>query len=1050
MMLNLTPLRQKGVSALDSSSVSIAIGMGTCGIGNGADLLYQAFEAQIQERKLAIHLGKVGCFGFCAEEPLVNIHLEGLPLLILNRVKVSDIPKIFTWIEKKSFPANRVLCKVSSWDHLTGTTSYGTGFPSIREWDELPFFHRQKKIVLRDAGLINPESIEEFRNVGGYDAFLKVLHSYSPQQVIAEIKDSKLRGRGGAGFPTGLKWELMAKQAAPRKFLICNVDEGDPGAYMNRNEMESDPHMLIEGMLIGAYAMGAAEGIVYVRAEYPLAVQRLNIAVAQAQAASMLGNGIDGTDFNFDLKVVEGAGAFVCGEETALIASIEGKGGRPRIKPPFPAQSGYLGFPTDINNMETWCNIAAIIAKGSSWFKETGTEKSPGTKVFSLVGKIKNTGLVELPLGEKLTTLIYEIGGGAADPDKKIKAVQSGGPSGGCIPVGKFDTPIDYESLVSLGSIMGSGGMVVMDQDNCMVDVARYFIEFTHNESCGKCVPCREGLAQELALLDKIATGKGTLNDMLLLEELAHSICDSALCGLGQSAPNPVLTTLRYFKNEYEQHINLQYCEAGTCEELVTALCSNSCPLHMHIPSYLQLLKENRLQEAFEITLRDNPLPGTIGRICHFHCQMRCRRDTIDEPVHQGEIHRYLADTIYKMGGESQVYAKLVREKLPPTDQHVAIVGSGPAGLCAAFYLSRLGHTVTIYEREAKAGGILRYGIPSYRLPKEILDKELQVFKKLGIHFVFKKRLGVDFSLSDLKEQNQAVLLALGSYRSQKLDIPGMSLKGVVQGTTLLEDLAKQKKIPVGKKVVIIGGGNVAIDAARSLWRLGREVTVVYRRSVDDMPANRMELAEAFQEKINFVCMAGPSRILGQAGKRVAGLEIKEMQGGDYDLSGRKRPLESDIVSAIACDMVVIAIGESVEQELLQQQGLETTERGSLAVAPYSYRTNLSNVYAVGDVTTGPSTAAQAMGYAKKAAMAIDFALTSKHRFSSLDQDFAINDVIPEHAESVKPVVPRHLTVRERKGNFEEINKGYMGEQAHLEASRCLRCDIRQEWESSK
>ena len=1049
-MLNLTPLRQKGLLALDASSVSIAIGMGTCGIGNGAEALYEAFENQIKERQLAIHLRKVGCFGFCAEEPLVNVHLAGLPLLILNRVKVSDIPSIFTWIGKKSFPAERVLCKVSSWDHLSGTTFYGTGFPAIKEWDELPFFHRQKKIVLRNAGLINPESIDEYRSIGGYDAFLKVLHSYSPQQVISEIKESGLRGRGGAGFPTGLKWELMAKHTATRKFLICNVDEGDPGAYMNRNEMESDPHMLIEGMLIGAYAMGASEGIVYVRAEYPLAVQRLHIAVAQAQKVGLLGKGIDGTSFDFDLKVVEGAGAFVCGEETALIASIEGKSGRPRIKPPFPAQSGYLGFPTDINNMETWCNIAAIIAKGSSWFRETGTEKSPGTKVFSLVGKIKNTGLVELPLGEKLTTLIYDIGGGASDPDKKIKAVQSGGPSGGCIPVAKFDTPIDWESLVSLGSIMGSGGMVVMDQDNCMVDVARYFIEFTHNESCGKCVPCREGLAQELALLDKIAKGQGTLGDMQLLEELSHSICDSALCGLGQSAPNPVLTTLRYFKKEYEEHINLQYCEAGTCERLVTALCSNSCPLHMHIPSYLQLLKENRLQEAFEVTLRDNPLPGTIGRICHFHCQMRCRRDTIDEPVHQGEIHRYLADTIYKMGGESKVYATLLREKLPPTNQRVAIVGSGPAGLCAAFYLARLGHTVTIYEREAKAGGILRYGIPSYRLPKEILDKELQVFKKLGIRFVFKKRLGFEITLSELRQQNQAVLLALGAYRSQELEIPGISLKGVVQGTTLLEDLAKQKKIPPGQRVVIIGGGNVAIDVARSLWRLGREVTVVYRRSLEDMPANRMELTEAIREKINFVCMAGPSGILGQAGKRVAALEIKEMQGGDYDLSGRRKPLESDVVSTIACDMVVLAIGEGVEQELLQEQGLETTERGALAATPYSYKTNLPGVYAVGDVTTGPSTAAQAMGYAKKAAKAIDFALTGKQRFQSLEKDFAMENEISEDAESVKPVVPRHLTVRERKGNFAEINKGYMGEQARLEASRCLRCDIKLDWESGK
>jgi NADH-quinone oxidoreductase subunit F len=841
-MKDLSSLRQQGLKTLVSSCPSIGIGMGTCGIGNGAEALYETFAAKIQELQLSIQLRKVGCFGFCAEEPLVNIHLEGLPLLILNKVSVADVPRILSWIEKKSFPAKKVLCKISFWDHLTGTITYGEGFESIPEWNELPFFKKQKKIILRNAGLIDPLSIGEYLAIGGYDAFFKVLHTFTPQQVIEEIKDSKLRGRGGAGFPTGIKWELMAKRSAPRKFIICNADEGDPGAYMNRNEMESDPHMLIEGMLLGAYAMHCSEGIIYVRAEYPLAVQRLKHAVKQAQKAGLLGNSIDGTGFSFDLYIVEGAGAFVCGEETALIASLEGKAGRPRVKPPFPAQSGYLGYPTNINNMETWCNIPVILAKGSSWFKETGTERSPGTKVFSLVGKIKNTGLVELPLGEKLTTLIYEIGNGASAANKKIKAVQSGGPSGGCIPVDKFDTPIDYETLLDLGSIMGSGGMVVMDGDNCMVDVARFFIEFTQKESCGKCVPCREGLAQELALLDKITTGKGVPSDLVLMEELAQSICDSALCGLGQSAPNPILTTLRYFKPEYEQHIKLNYCEAGTCESLVTALCSNSCPLNMHIPTYLQLLKENRLQQAFEVTLRDNPLPGTIGRICHFHCQMRCRRDAIDEPVHQGEIHRYIADTMYKMGYENQVYQTLKKEKLPLSGCSVAIVGAGPAGLSAAFYLARLGHTVAIYEANKKAGGVLRYGIPAYRLPKEVLDKELQVFKKLGITFVYGKKLGKDFGLCELKKEHDAVLLALGAYKSQNLAIEGILAKGVVQGTALLEALSKNKNIPAGQRVAIIGGGNVAIDVARSLWRLGREVTVVYRRSLEEMPANKLEI----------------------------------------------------------------------------------------------------------------------------------------------------------------------------------------------------------------
>jgi NADH-quinone oxidoreductase subunit F len=550
-------------------------------------------------------------------------------------------------------------------------------------------------------------------------------------------------------------------------------------------------------------------------------------------------------------------------------------------------------------------------------------------------------------------------------------------------------------------------------------------------------------LAQELALLDKITTGKGVPSDLVLMEELAQSICDSALCGLGQSAPNPILTTLRYFRQEYEQHIKLHYCEAGTCESLVTALCSNSCPLNMHIPTYLQLLKENRLQEAFEVTLHDNPLPGTIGRICHFHCQMRCRRDAIDEPVHQGEIHRYIADTMYKMGYENQVYQTLKKEKLPPSGNSVAIVGAGPAGLTAAFYLARLGHKVTIYEANKKAGGVLRYGIPSYRLPKEVLDKELQVFRKLGITFLYGKKLGKDFDLFDLKKENDAVLLALGAYKSQNLEIEGILSKGVVQGTALLEALAKNKTIPSGQRVAIIGGGNVAVDVARSLWRLGREVSIVYRRTLDEMPANKLEIEEARKENIHFVLLSGPSKVLTNKDKTVCGLEIQKMQAGDYDLSGRRKPQASGDVTTLDCELLVIAIGENVEQELLKKQGLEATSKGTLAIDPYSYKTALPGIFAVGDVTTGPSTAAQAMGNAKKAAESIDFHLSGKHRISQLDKSFSFGNEVPLAAEDVKPVFPKHLTLRERRGNFAEVNKGYMGEQARLEASRCLRCDIK-------
>jgi len=1039
----LQQLKEKGERLLRAGRVDIAVGVGTCGLGNGAGELLEAIREHVASNKLDMQVRGVGCFGFCANEPLVNIFIPDMPLLILDKVTIEDIPWIFSSIEKKSFPPDRVLCKVSEWDHLGSYFIYGHGFEGIPEWNEISYFKAQKKIVLRHAGLIDPTSLEEYLAVGGYSAFLKAVWGMSREEVLGEVKNSKLRGRGGAGFPTGLKWELMNKNEAEKKFLICNADEGDPGAYMNRNEMESDPHMLIEGMMIGAYAMHTSVGIVYVRAEYPLAVERLKLAVKQAREVGLLGKEIPNTLFTFDIEIVEGAGAFVCGEETALIASVEGKAGRPTMKPPFPAQKGYLGYPTTINNLETWCNIPVIIGMGSSWFRKTGTPESPGTKVFSLVGKVKNTGLVELPLGEKLTTLIYEIGGGSSSPNKKIKAVQSGGPSGGCIPASKFDTPIDYETLNTLGAIMGSGGMVVMDQDNCMVDVARYFIEFTHKESCGKCVPCREGLAQELALLNGIVQGRGQESDLLLMKELGLNICDSAVCGLGQSAPNPVLTTLTYFREEYEDHILRHHCSSGTCEDLITALCANSCPMHMDIPAYIQLLKENRLEEAFASTLQDNPLPGTIGRICHFHCQMRCRRETMDEAVHQGEIHRYLADTMYKMGREEAIYEKLIEGKLPPTGKSIAIVGAGPAGLAAAFYLVRLGHEVTIYDSHEKAGGVLRYGIPSYRLPKEVLDKELELFEMLGITFVFKTALGDQTSIKALQDAYSVVILAVGAYSHMELQIPGIDLKGVLQGTVLLEQLEKEEPVEIGKRIVIVGGGNVAIDAARTLWRRGCDVTVAYRRAKEDLPANKSEIDEALAEGVKFAFMSAPVQVIGNDAGQVEAFEVMEMEGGPYDLSGRRKPLSTNKTRRIPCDTVIVAIGEQVDDGLLTREGFETTPQGNASIGRYSFKTNLRGVYAIGDVVTGPSTAAEAMGYAKDAASVIDYDLTGKQRFTTLFEEFSYGNEVPTETEAIKPIAPRHLKLSERKGNFSEVNRGYLGEQARQEASRCLRCDIR-------
>ncbi|HLP04655.1 MAG TPA: FAD-dependent oxidoreductase [Paludibacter sp.] len=1026
-------------SVIDSKTPMILVGMGTCGMGNGADLVYESLEKHLPETKAECILKKTGCFGFCAEEPLLTLYQPGKPMLVYSKVTAKDARLIVDSLIQNKIYKKKILCRIDNWDFITSQVEFGKGYENIPHWDEISFFKGQKKIVLRNAGLIDPESIADYLAVGGYRAVEKAISGMRPDEIIQEVTAANLRGRGGAGFSTGIKWDFMQKATADQKYIICNADEGDPGAYMNRNEIESDPHSLIEGLLVGAYAMGATEGIAYVRAEYPLAVTRLKKAIEEATDHGFLGKNIFNSGFDFELHVVEGAGAFVCGEETALIASIEGKAGRPMPRPPYPAGKGLYGKPTNINNVETWYNIPVIILKGSAWFTTTGTPKSPGTKVFSLVGKVKNTGLVELPLGSTLEHVVFGIGEGTGT-NKKVKAVQTGGPSGGCIPLEHFSTPVDYESLAGLGAIMGSGGMVVMDQDNCMVDVARYFLEFNSAESCGKCTPCREGLAQALVILTRITKGQGTFADLSMLELLSRSIKDTAICGLGQTAPNPILTTLRYFRNEYEEHIVEKRCHAGVCESLYTALCENSCPLHMNIPGYIELIKEDRIEEAFELTLRDNPIPGTIGRICHFHCQMRCRRDQLDEPVSQGEIHRYLADTMYKLGKENEIYMKITNEKLPSTGKSIAIVGAGPAGLTAAYYLVRLGHAVTVFDALPEAGGVVRFGIPQYRLPKAVLQKEVQFIRKLGVQFRFNQRLGGNLSLGTLKNEYSAVFLAIGAWKDIDLNIPGEESKGVFAGTEVLKELALGKTPKLGQKVVVIGAGNVAIDAARSIWRLGKDVTVVYRREKCDMPANSLEIAESEAEKIRFRFMSAPAEVMANKAGKVTGLKVDIMACGEIDNSGRRRPVRTGKQEIVPCDSIILAVGERVDSKNLT---LDKTEDGRILIHPFTYETSIPGIYAGGDAVVGPSTAAQAMGMAKKAAASIDEALTNEKRFGLLFRNFEYKNTVPTAPKKSPKNLSYKLAVNERIGNFHEVDSGYTGEQARNEVNRCLRCDIR-------
>ena len=548
---------------------------GTGCTSSGSPQIIEKLNEEIIKQGLQDEVAVIqtGCHGLCALGPIMIVYPDAS---FYSMVKVEDIPEIVSEHLLKGRVVTRLLYKET-------VTAAG-----VRALIDTDFYKKQHRVALRNCGVINPEVIDEYIGTGGYEALGKVLTEMTPDEVIQVLLDSGLRGRGGGGFPTGLKWKLAKQNDGDQKYVCCNADEGDPGAFMDRSVLEGDPHVVLEAMAIAGYAIGANQGYIYVRAEYPIAVERLQIAIKQAREYNLLGKDIFGTGFDFDIDLRLGAGAFVCGEETALMTSIEGKRGEPRPRPPFPAQKGLFGKPTILNNVETYANIPQIILNGPEWFASMGTEKSKGTKVFALGGKIHNTGLVEIPMGTTLREVIEEIGGGIPD-GKKFKAAQTGGPSGGCIPAEYFDIPIDYDNLISIGSMMGSGGLSVMDEDDCMVDIAKFFLEFTVEESCGKCTPCRVGTRRMLEILTKITKGQATMEDLDKLEELCYYIKDNSLCGLGQTAPNPVLSTLRYFRDEYEAHIKEKRCPAGVCKALLSyvidrdkcrgcTLCARTCP----------------------------------------------------------------------------------------------------------------------------------------------------------------------------------------------------------------------------------------------------------------------------------------------------------------------------------------------------------------------------------------------------------------------------------------------------------------------------------------
>lgn len=571
----LTEMKEKGMKSLSPSKTKITVGMATCGIASGAELVYNALADEIEKQKLDIILSKTGCIGMCYREPLVDVIEPNRPRLTYSKVTPKNVIAILNQITEGKSKDKKPYCRIDEEDLIINEEKirYLTGvlpddIKAIPLMKEIDFYKKQVKIATRNCGFINPGNIDEYIARDGYFSLQKVLSNMEPVKVIEEVEGSGLRGRGGGGFSTGFKWRSCRNAPGEIKYVICNGDEGDPGAYMDRSIMEGDPHSVIEGMIIGAYAIGAHEGYIYVRDEYPLAVRALTLAISQAKEYGFLGKDIFKSGFSFDINISKGAGAFVCGESTALMASLEGKAGEPRAKYIHTIEHGLWDRPSNLNNVETWANVPVVISRGREWFSKIGYKKSTGTKVFSLVGNVKNIGLIEIPMGTTLKEIIYDIGGGIPK-GKKFKAVQTGGPSGGCIPKELIDLPVDFDELTKAGSMMGSGGMIIMDETICMVDVARYFEEFLEGESCGKCVPCREGVRRMREILDDICKGNSKEGDVELLEDMSQAIIDGSLCALGGSAPNPVLSTIKYFREEYNAHIREKKCPAGVCKELI-------------------------------------------------------------------------------------------------------------------------------------------------------------------------------------------------------------------------------------------------------------------------------------------------------------------------------------------------------------------------------------------------------------------------------------------------------------------------------------------------
>jgi NADH-quinone oxidoreductase subunit F len=1021
----------------NDSDKLIVIGMGTCGLASGARGVLSEVEQRLGKLSIDVPILKTGCIGMCYQEVLVDVSLPGQARVTYAKVEPEMVTQIIESHVVKGKPVT---------DYAIGQIKSNGDklYKGIPTYEEMDFFKKQTRIVLKRCGFIDPDRIEDYLDSDGYRAAEKALTTMSPTVVREVVKRSGLRGRGGGGFPTGLKWEFCANAYGEPKYLICNADEGDPGAFMDRSVLEGDPHAVIEGMIIAGYAIGAAYGYIYCRAEYPLAIERLETAIGQAMERGYLGDNVFGTDYSFHLRVKEGAGAFVCGEETALMASIEGKRGMPRSRPPFPAHKGLYDQPSNINNVETFACVAPIILNGADSYAGIGTESTKGTKVFALTGKINNTGLIEVPAGTQLKEIIYDIGGGIVGGGK-FKAAQLGGPSGGCLPAEIVETPIDYDSLIEAGAMMGSGGVVIMDERTCMVDVARFFLTFTTAESCGKCVPCRMGTKTMLGILDRITSGEGTMEDLKNLEDLGAEIKNTSLCGLGQTAANPVLSTIRYFRKEYEAHIIEKRCPAVVCKDIISSPCQHVCPIETDVPAYLTLIGQGKFSEALELIRITNPLPAVCGRVCHHPCESKCRRKDLDEAISIRTLKRVAADFAAQdeAAGKYSIHVK----KISGNGKKVAIIGGGPAGLTAAHYLGLSDFSPIIFEAQKVAGGMLTLGIPEYRLPRDTLQHEIAAIEKMGAKLHLNTPVGKDLTFEKIRLDHEAVFIATGAHVDLKMGIPGEDAKGVYESLSFLRKINLGEEVPLGKNVAVVGGGNTAIDATRVALRMGADVTIMYRRTRKEMPADEMEIEEALHEGAILEQLVAPVKVLTKGGK-LTGVECIRMELGEPDSSGRRRPepMEGSEFE-IPLDNLIVAVSGQPDLEFLgENHGLEISRWNSIDVHPFTQMTNIEGVFAGGDVVTGPWMVIDAIAAGKKAAAHMELFLNGQEvvpQYSVTVPNTAPIEALEltdEDMTLVRPDMPT-TELEKRLQDFAEVELGFSKKTAMKEARRCLRCD---------